>query len=56
MEEIGIFSVNNKMIKTVRKDYDKKYTNQFIEIMKNNFAKDDPIVELGSGVGSKLFV
>ncbi|MGY5148923.1 MAG: class I SAM-dependent methyltransferase [Candidatus Nitrosopumilus sp. bin_68KS] len=56
MNEIGVFSVNNKMIKTIRKDYDEKYTNQFIEIMRNNFEKDEPIIELGSGVGSKLFV
>lgn len=56
MNEPLIITVNDKLIKILRKNFDSEYTNQFINFMLDNISKDEPVIEFGSGIGSKLFV
>jgi SAM-dependent methyltransferase len=49
-----IMSYNDKLIKYVRREIENEYYSQILDVLKE--FKEDPIVELGCGLGSNLFV
>lgn len=52
-ELLSIFTINNVLFKGKYGDYEEKYQQQFFDILDNYI--DEPIVELGCGLGSNLF-
>jgi len=53
--EEGTYQLEDRIIRLSRKDFSEKYENRWKIILNNAVSKDTPIVELGCGVGNKLF-
>ena len=54
-DELVEFSENETYHKTTHIDFTKIVLNEFLRFIKNSCNLDEPIVELGCGIGTKLF-
>jgi SAM-dependent methyltransferase len=54
LDNFNIVAFNDKLVKAIERDFEKKYTSQMLEILLE--FKSDTVVELGCGLGGNLFM